>query len=64
MTDAVSPAHSRVFYHFVERGPRPLSNPHYIRANVGNEDVQVIKHHHSPSLYRKRNRLYGIVLDL
>lgn len=49
---------------FCREGPRPLSNPHYIWANVGDEDVQVIKHHHSPSLYRKRNRLGGILLDL
>lgn len=44
--------------------PRPLSNPHYMWANVGNEDVRVIKHHHGPSLYRKRNTLSGIVLHL
>lgn len=49
---------------FWREGPRPLNNPHYIWANVGDEDVQVIKHHHSPSLYRKRNGLSGIVLDL
>lgn len=47
---------------FCREDPRPLSNPHYIWANVG--DVQVIKHHHSPSLYRKRKTLGGIVLDL
>lgn len=44
--------------------PRPLSNPHYIWANVGNEDVRVIKHHRGPSLYKNRNTLSGIVLHL
>ena len=53
MTDAVSPAHSQVFYH-PRRMARPLSNPHYIRANVGHEDVQVMKHHHTPLLYGEK----------
>lgn len=43
---------------------RPLSNPHYIAANVGDEDVQVIKRHHALSLDAKRNTLGGIARDL
>lgn len=49
---------------FWRGGPRPLSHPRYIWANAGDEDVHVMKHHRSPSLYRKRNTHGGIVLDL
>lgn len=56
--------HTQGSFIMLQRGPRPLSNPHYIWANVGNEDVWVIKHHCGPSLYKKRNTLSGIVLHL